>query len=578
MNRLLDHLKTFLIAAAAAGVLYTCVFVLLGEKLPRPAEESVSYWPTENFEESATALNVALETPADDTLSSDDAQQEITRQLETRPDLSFSEAVPPVDDNHDAPCIETEEEITLVLPPLEQTDEISEPAKSAETTAVDETLFPPAQIVLNQESSFVDFFDVDLVETESVKNIPNVDLVETENVKNIPNVDFFDVTIETESAQNVFEPFQTAEPITEPTARQYIIADDDEEPALLTDLVADGVTDQESVMTEEPPAVEEPIWIAAEDACEPSGPQTEPVFVEAENASDHQTGSETGNQIWLIDSATAQSHSSDPSRLRYWKLESPRFAASDWDQFLAQNNPKIATIILIHGNLTDMTTAVQHGMTVKNRLEQIQQSRGIETPFRLVIWKWASTKTFKGIRSDSQYKAQLADFGGLALAGLLSRLGSENNVTLVGFSFGARTAGSALELLAGGAIQGVALPASELADATASRYSTVTLAAAANCGDFGHGGKYNLGSGLLTYLLNVYNPTDKALKYYPLLYKGYRTTAMGVAPMNTAALPANLSGHAWSINSSIYGPEHRFNHLFAAVGDATWSKIIFNQE
>ena len=51
---------------------------------------------------------------------------------------------------------------------------------------------------------------------------------------------------------------------------------------------------------------------------------------------------------------------------------------------------------------------------------------------------------------------------------------------------------------------------------------------------------------------------------------------MGVAPINPATLPETLRDHAWSVNSSYLGPEHRFENILSAVEDRYLAGFVFN--
>ena len=65
-------------------------------------------------------------------------------------------------------------------------------------------------------------------------------------------------------------------------------------------------------------------------------------------------------------------------------------------------------------------------------------------------------------------------------------------------------------------------------------------------------------------IVNAYNPSDTALSFYTFLYPGYPTQAQGTAPILTPS--PNLTNHTWSVNTSMYGPEHRFENYLAALG------------
>ena len=102
-------------------------------------------------------------------------------------------------------------------------------------------------------------------------------------------------------------------------------------------------------------------------------------------------------------------------------------------------------------------------------------------------------------------------------------------VCLVGYSFGARTATGALELLAGGSIAGQTLPATVAARRT---FRVVLLAAAsdADCLLPGHRDGHALS--LVERMLATENCGDRALKWYSRLYGRRGPEALGyVGPL-----------------------------------------------
>lgn len=361
-------------------------------------------------------------------------------------------------------------------------------------------------------------------------------------------------------AVNSLELVEPAEAAPQVTASEPA----DEEPAATENETA-SVTEESAATEQEPSAVAEGSTAADNESS---------AAVANESAITFDAESSAPNAVWYVDSAQA---TNNPETLCFWRLADTGFVASDLAAFIADESPNVATVVVIHGNLTDSRAAVQYGMTAAYRLERIQSRRDVQTGFRLVIWKWPSEKTFKGIRPDSQYKASLADRNGAALAGLLAALDTQSHITLIGFSFGARVAGSALTLLGGGQVNGAALPAEQIADANRSQYNLILLAAAANCGDFSPCGKYAASLPLLDQVLNVYNPIDKALKFYPLLYKGYSARAVGTAPMAGTFGSLNSAAQIRSINASIFGPEHHFRNYFSSVADIYLDAIVFDE-
>ncbi|MBQ9127352.1 MAG: hypothetical protein IJY15_06280, partial [Thermoguttaceae bacterium] len=217
-----------------------------------------------------------------------------------------------------------------------------------------------------------------------------------------------------------------------------------------------------------------------------------------------------------------------------------------------------------------------------------------ERPFRLVVWKWNSERETARIRIDAQEKAFLADYSGKALGRFLGGLDPNGDLALVGFSFGARVVGSALQTLAtanGGnavvdltfdenddfafAVSGtfvadpvaaVELEAQPVAAAETNALKTnvaerkialILVAAACDLGAFEPRGVYGRGATLPTEVLNVYNPYDFALKYYRHVSET-RSDAQGVAPLRTGVFP-NAVGKTFNVNSNpTLGKRHNF--------------------
>ena len=225
--------------------------------------------------------------------------------------------------------------------------------------------------------------------------------------------------------------------------------------------------------------------------------------------------------------------------------------------------------------MTDWNGALRHAQSLKRRIDQMRARQQIETPYRLVIWKWASERQDQRIRSDSQVKAYMADLNGFYLASFLSAVnGTGCDVTMLGFSFGARTIGCALELMAGGTLYGHALP-EEQRYVAGDRYHAILLAGACNYGDFSTKGLYAHGSNLISSMVNVFNPADSALSFYPLLYGPAGPQAIGVAPIDPGTAAPSYKNRLWSINSSGYGAQHSFDNLLYSICDPLLGNMIY---
>lgn len=265
------------------------------------------------------------------------------------------------------------------------------------------------------------------------------------------------------------------------------------------------------------------------------------------------------NEVWMISSERACSCLSGSECLDYWRLTNGCWNAQNEETFLSGNGRFPATIVFIHGYLTDMQMAVQEGNFLRQRILSLQKKYNIETPFRLVIWKWDSTKTFVRIRRDALSKAWLANRDGQCLATLFSKMDKPERITLIGFSFGARMAGNALQYLVDRPTSGI-------------EYRMILLLAAADYADFSCMGRYGQGIQNLKALMNVYNPRDRVLRLYPKMYGLTGPQAAGIAPLfDVSTFPEG----DFSINMSYMGPEHKFSHGLCAIPDSSLIHFIF---
>jgi hypothetical protein len=162
------------------------------------------------------------------------------------------------------------------------------------------------------------------------------------------------------------------------------------------------------------------------------------------------------HDIWLISTRTAPR--SNPvggeGRMNYWRLDDQRhWGASDEETFLAADDPDVPTSMFIHGNRTDRNWAVRNGWSVYQKLKPFAGSR----PLRFVIWSWPADR-IGGVRQDVQVKARRSDVQAYYLAHLLRKMDPGVRVSMMGYSFGARTITGALQLLGGGKFAGRRLP------------------------------------------------------------------------------------------------------------------------
>jgi len=301
------------------------------------------------------------------------------------------------------------------------------------------------------------------------------------------------------------------------------------------------------------------------------------------------------NEFWVVGQAG--------NGFYLYRMEAGAWVAKNVDDFAATNGD-ITTVVYAHGYQTDMIDATQDAVAFKASLDAARQSVGAERPFRLVVWKWNSERETPRIRIDAQEKAFLADYSGKALGRFLAGLDPNGDLALVGFSFGARVVGSALQTLAtstGGNVVDLefdenedfafAVSGTSVADSVAAveidaeidanetgvaerKIALILVAAACDLGSFEPRGVYGRGATLPTEALNVYNPTDVALKYYRHVSET-RSDAQGVAPIRVGVFP-NAVGKTFNVNSNpALGKRHNFVDAIRTVPRQTLGALAF---
>ena len=128
-------------------------------------------------------------------------------------------------------------------------------------------------------------------------------------------------------------------------------------------------------------------------------------------------------------------------------------------------------MIYIHGNRVPSECTAPEGQQVYRLL-----TAGVDdaTPIRFVIWSWPSAQ-MRGQLRDVRTKANRTELAGYCLAWLLTHLPENQQVSLLGYSFGARIATGAMHLVGGGTLCGRTLPPHPM---TSSNTRVVMLAGA----------------------------------------------------------------------------------------------------
>lgn len=184
---------------------------------------------------------------------------------------------------------------------------------------------------------------------------------------------------------------------------------------------------------------------------------------------------------------------------RLWK------SAPGYD--FCHNDRGIRTIIYVHGNRVDASFATQGGLTVYRQLVACAN----EEPIRFIIWSWCSDR-IRGPRRDARAKADAADEEAVLFGRFISQLPADQEVGLIGFSFGARIVSGGLHMVGGGSWLGYRLPA-----CAPSRFHAVLWAGALNNDWLLPGRSHDHAIKACQHWLIMINQCDESLKFFPLL-------------------------------------------------------------
>jgi hypothetical protein len=243
-------------------------------------------------------------------------------------------------------------------------------------------------------------------------------------------------------------------------------------------------------------------------------------------------------QVWLVstrDASHCRAADDADNAIHYWRMSDDCGWISANAQDFHDEATTLPTIVFIHGNRTDADEAVSMGMYVHETI----RSQTADRPFRFVIWSWPADRVSRRIRPDAQLKASYSDSESYYLASWLAGLRAEVNVSLIGYSFGPRAIAGALQMLAGGDVDGQKLPDDTLRAWAAKKRKpirAVLLAAADDLDSLAPDGRHGRALSQFEQVLITRNGCDKALRWYDRLYGRCGPVAMGLVG------PAGIDG------------------------------------
>jgi hypothetical protein len=227
-------------------------------------------------------------------------------------------------------------------------------------------------------------------------------------------------------------------------------------------------------------------------------------------------------QVWLISTRCAPrcgDLEAGLERIAYWRLDPCdrcRWIAADAQTFHRDGDAAVPTAVFVSGYTAGPNTAIEEGGAICCDIERAAPGR----PFRFVIWWWPGDRDRHArISSDLRAKASECDAESYYLARTLPAVCPGTSVGLIGYSYGARIVGGALELLAGGEVAGHSLPAEARADwAAAPRPVRAMFIGAAMDADWlAPGHRDGDALTMVQRLAVTQNCCDRALRFYTRL-------------------------------------------------------------
>ncbi len=120
----------------------------------------------------------------------------------------------------------------------------------------------------------------------------------------------------------------------------------------------------------------------------------------------------------------------------------------DWQELVSDSNSLRPTVVYIHGNRIERGKDRSQGMQIYRSLTRHGNSN---QPIRFIIWSWPST-AISGPLKDYKLKANRTQPAAWQLAWFLDQLPARTQISVLGYSYGARVASGAMHVLGGGAL------------------------------------------------------------------------------------------------------------------------------
>ena len=268
----------------------------------------------------------------------------------------------------------------------------------------------------------------------------------------------------------------------------------------------------------------------------------------------------SGDEIFLLSTREIGADCNDNALRR--KLRCERVSASpdkgfqwlpaDWRELLADSSEERPTIIYIHGNRVSPGEDKLQGLRVYHSLLSAGRP---DRPVRFLIWSWPSTPIRRPIK-DYKVKADLTRPVAWQLAWFLDQFPAQADVSLVGYSYGARVASGSMHLLGGGSLGRLKLDHRSHPQQRTIRAAFLAAAFDANWLQPGHFHSRMLSQ--IDHLIVATNSLDPAMRFYHLSNGRGHVDALGKAGV---AQPRSLGPAVRQIEPLDFTSEVGRSHL-----------------
>lgn len=177
-------------------------------------------------------------------------------------------------------------------------------------------------------------------------------------------------------------------------------------------------------------------------------------------------------------------------------------------------------IVYVHGNFMETNNTRQRVLIIDKYLRQ-----HAHRPYRLLLLSWPSQREPHPLQ-DVRENAVASACQALYLAWILEALGQQAEVSILGFSLGARCITGGLHLSSGGSIHGLEYSRHEV-ELPRSLYRVGLVAPAMDQTWLMPRGKHQQAMLRMESIVSLYNPMDPVLRRFRFLEKGSHAVAAG---------------------------------------------------